>query len=87
MWASSGWTRQTAEREASRWRRTARESAADLDLLPDGRAGLAHVDTAGEDIELKRILGLEVYLSARSQSSQSQKSRVTSGMKDGSLAE
>ena len=58
-----------AEREAARWRRTARESAADLDLLPGGRAGLAHVDTAGEDIELKRILGLEVYLSTRSQSS------------------
>ena len=76
-----------AEREASRWRRTARESAADLDLLPVGRAGLAHVDTAGEDIELKRILGLEVYLSTRSQSSQSQKSRVTSGMKDVSLTE
>ena len=55
-----------AEHEADRWRRAARESAADLDLLPPGRAGLALLDAAGEDIELKRIFDLEVYLSVGS---------------------
>ena len=48
------------EREAARWRRTAREAAADFGLLPANRAGLALVDAAGEDVELKRIFGLEI---------------------------
>ncbi len=48
------------EREAARWCRTAREAAADFGLLPANRAGLALVDAVGEDIELKRIFGLEI---------------------------
>ncbi len=49
-----------AELEAARWRRTAREAAADFGLLPAKRVGLALVDAAGEDVELKRIFGLEI---------------------------
>ncbi len=49
-----------AEQEAAQWRRAAREGAADFGLLPPERAGLALVDADGEDIELKRILGLDV---------------------------
>lgn len=49
-----------AEREAARWRRTARQAAADFGLLPPARVGLALIDAEGEDVELKRIFDLDV---------------------------
>ena len=48
-----------AEREASQWRETAREAAADFGLLPRSRVKLALVDATGEDVELKRLFGLD----------------------------
>ncbi len=48
-----------AIREAARWRQSSREAAAILGLLPPRRSGLALVDGEGEDIELKRIFGLD----------------------------
>lgn len=48
------------EREATQWRRAARQAAADFGLLPAARVGLALVDALGEDVELKRVFGLGV---------------------------
>ena len=49
-----------AEREAARWRQTARQAAADFGLLSKKRVGLALIDAEGEDVELKRIFDLEI---------------------------
>lgn len=46
------------EREAAAWRTDVRQMASDWQLLPSERAGLALVDDQGEDVELKRLLGI-----------------------------
>lgn len=46
--------------EAAHWRWVARQAAADFGLLPAQRVSLALVDAAGEDVELKRLFGLDI---------------------------
>lgn len=52
---------QEIDREIAEHRKLARQFASDFLLLPAARAGLALVDAAGEDIELRRLFGLESH--------------------------